>query len=161
MFADSNTAINSSSGSDSGSLGTQNQTLQQQIDSFLTSHWDAGQPPKDSTVPAPGSQRLASLLSRAAAADAEQQERAVDPALSSGFLTGQQHAWRNKQSGKPLACAAERQLWFAAAVAQWRILEGASNANAAQLLLGAGAVPQEYLRLATVAAATAAATEAA
>jgi hypothetical protein len=42
--------------------------------------------------------------------------------------------------------AADRQVWLAAAVAQWRILEAASSPAAARMLMGRGALPEQYLR---------------
>jgi hypothetical protein len=139
MFADSSSSSSSSSSS-------QLDVLQQQLDSFLLCSCDAVEMSRNSTGLKASTQQLASIFSSAAAAATDLQLRPVDSALAAGFLAWLQHLARIKQGSKPASLAAGRQMWFAAAVAQSRILLASSNADAAKLLLGAGAVPEPFLR---------------
>jgi hypothetical protein len=116
-------------------------SLQQQIDSFLVK--PAASAKGSATVDL--TEQLAGLFSSAAAQDSQGQLRQVDMALSDTFA-----AWLWQIS---LMCekgaeqtAADRQVWLAAAIAQWRIWQEASSPAAAQALMGPVALPEQYLR---------------
>jgi hypothetical protein len=88
---------------------------------------------------------LAGLFSSAAAEDSRGQLQQVDAALSQNFAAWLQQIELLGTKGANQT-AAERQVWLAAALAQWRILQEASSPSAAQPLMGPGAVPEQFVR---------------
>jgi hypothetical protein len=126
---------------DSSSTADELSSLQQQMDSFLVK--PTASIAGSAAVALSG--QLADLLSGAAAQDSQGQLRKVDGALSQNFA-----AWLHQIALMPTKggqqTAADRQVWLAAAIAQWRILQAASSPAAARLLMGTGALPEQYLR---------------
>jgi hypothetical protein len=130
----------------SGSAGTadsrvsQLDDLQQQIDSFLVRPAASAKlSPRGAAV-----EQLTALLCTAAAEGPTGQLQPVDTALSDSL-----GAWmRALASMKTVAAshAPPRELiWLPAAVAQWRIMQQASDSSVERLLIGEGAVPKQYL----------------
>jgi hypothetical protein len=116
-------------------------SLQQQVDSFLLKPAASA---KGSVVSEP-TEQLAELFSSAPAQDSQGQLRDVDAALSQNFAAWLQQIAVLRVKGADQT-AADRQVWLAAAIAQWRILQEASSPAAAQALMGIAPVPEPYLR---------------
>jgi hypothetical protein len=132
--------FDSSSRADSCSR-PQLEVLLQQIDSFLIS------PPNQQSFGSAPDELLVNLLSSAAAEGADQQLHPVDAALCEAFSAWLKLTWRTRGSATTSKRhAQERRAWLAAAALQWRILQDASSPSMARLLMGAGAVPDEYFR---------------